>query len=127
MNNEATYNKNGVKVTFKKSLRTQIFYHHVLEVLTRDENAIDRTARAQYAFIAARVDSVKGVKWTPPAMGNSDDQIEASYQAFIDAVPDYEMFNEMFTTLDAIMSPLADPVQRTNEALTPEEQADPNS
>lgn len=127
MNTTATYSDgNGTEVKFRKSLRNQMFYHHLRESLTSDDNKVDHGERLQYAFIAAYTQDVTGLEWSPPQMGDPAKKIETSYQQFLDAVPDYEMFNALFNTINDLHKPLADVVQRPNEALTEAEQADPN-
>lgn len=128
MNTTATYSDgNGTAITFKKSLRNQMFYHRLRNDLVGDDASLpDRGERLQYAFIVAYIDSVTGVDWTPPKMGDSAKKIETSYQTFLDTIPDYETFNAIFNVIDHLFKPLADEVQRPDETLTDEQQADPN-
>ena len=127
MNTTATYSDgNGTIITFKKSLRNQMFYHHLRDLLVTDDDQPDRGERFQYAFIAAYAVEVEGLQWTPPKMGDRPKTCEASYQAFLDAIPDYSTFNDLYGIIDSLHTPLADDVQKPDDALTDDERADPN-
>lgn len=122
----AAYNENGVTVNFKKSLRNAMFYRQLRDALVNSNEQPDQVERSQYAWLAAFVVDVTGLDWTPPRMGENTKKIEASYQAFIDAVPDFDLFNALLNVVNELHTPLADAVQRPNEALTDAERADPN-
>lgn len=126
MNTTATYSANGTTITFRKSLRNQMLYHHLRDVLTPDADVAQHGERLQYAFVAAFVQDVDGIDWTPPQLGDSNKKIEAGYQQWLDAIPDYESFNAIYDVINTLHKPLADPVQRPDDTLTDEEKADPN-
>ncbi len=123
----STFSSNGTTITLKRSLRRSMFYKLLRETIASDETAEDHYERFQYAHVAAFSDTVNGMKWTPPKLGASAKAIEASYQEFLDAVPDYDFFNGLSDAIEAMSNPVADPVQRPDEALTEAEKADPNS
>ncbi len=123
----STFSSNGATITLKRSLRREILFRRLRETVGADETLFDHTERFQFAFVAAFVDTVEGMKWTPPQMGMSEKAIEKSFQEFQDAVPDYDFFNELMDAVTALRSPVADVVQRPDDTLTEAEKADPNS
>lgn len=121
------FSSNGAVITFKKSLRRAMFYYQLRDVLANDESLEDHSERFQYAYICAYVEAVEGLDWTPPKFGDGKKAIEASYQTFLDVVPDYAFFNEVVETVNTLHAPIADAIQRPDDTLTDEEKADPNS
>ena len=121
------FSSNGAVITFKKSLRRAMFYHQLRDVLADDESLEDHNERFQYAYICAYVETVEGLNWTPPKLGDSKKAIEASYQTFLD-IEDigYEFFNGLLEAVNAMHAPVSDAVQRPDESLTEEEKSDPN-
>lgn len=127
MNTTATYSDgNGTAVTFRKSLRNQMIYNHLRGLVAPDLQAWDYDERRQFAWVAAHVQTVKGLEWQPPQPTDTTEQLEASYLAFVDALPDYDSFNELNRIVNALYAPVADAVQRPDDTLTKDEHADPN-
>ncbi len=120
------FSSNGTTITFKKSIRREMLYKRLRDVLAHDESQDDHNERFQFAYVSAFVDTVDGMDWTPPKFGDGPQKIERSYQAFIDADLDYAFFNGCSDAVTALRSPTSSAEQKPDEMLTTEERADPN-
>lgn len=120
------FSSNGTVITLKKSIRREMFYKRLRDVLAADENAPDHNERFQFAYVAAFIDAVEGLNWTPPQFTDGDKQLERSYQAFIDAELDYSFFNGLSDAVTDMRAPTSSAEHKPDEALTDAERADPN-
>ena len=102
MNTTARFALNGVEITFRKSLRAMMRWRQWSEALCQDAAAPDATERDRYAWIAAVVETVTGLDWTPPAFNAPAKVVEKSYQQFLDAVPDYKFLNALLDTVNTL-------------------------
>jgi hypothetical protein len=121
------FSSNGTTITLKKSIRREMHYKRLRDVLAQDESLEDHNERFQFAYVSAFVDTVDGMDWTPPKFDDSPAKIEKSYYAFLDADIDYAFFNGLSDAVTALRAPTSSPVHKPDEALTAEEKADPNS
>jgi hypothetical protein len=103
-----------------------MLFRKLHDLIAADDSVFDAVERSQFAWFAAFVNSVDGLDWKPPTISDSKKAVEASYQAFLDSVSDFGVFNEMLATLNSLHAPVADVVQMPDEDLTEAEKIDPN-
>ena len=124
---EDRFSLDGVTITLRNTMRQDVRWHAILAAFpVGDQTAPEAEARTMFIYINAHTSAVKGgLKWRPSEALDSD-ALEASYQAFMDAVP-RELADAWLDKVLALRKPVADLVERPDDTLTAEQAADPNS
>lgn len=82
-------------------------------------------AQADYCYVASHVTEIRGVDWQPPADTASKKDLRANYEQYLDSVPG-RLETALTLAISSLYRPVADNVEKPDETLTDEEQADPN-
>jgi len=87
------------------------------------EQRDEQTARINFCYLASQ-SCIEGVPWQLVTRETPTQEAEAAFQAFLD-LPD-ALVQTWLAALNALEATNDDPVSKRPEALTEEEQADPN-
>lgn len=111
-----------VVVVFQNRLMEMIRHRVWFESFGKDKP--DEDLRLRFCWFAAHVKSIDGVAWKPPAETCTEKQFEQSYRAFAELV-DYDTLKVLSAEVDA-MKARKNPLEKPDDQLTGQEQADPN-
>ena len=120
-----TVDGEDASITFKNTMR-----HDVRDAVMRDrfvDDAMpDRGYRDHFCVFASRIAAVKGLDgWQPVDETATQEEFTACYLSFTEHV-DFDTFYALVDAINDLKAPVADAVEKPEDALTAEEKADPN-
>ncbi len=124
---EDRFSLDGVTITVRNTMRQEIRWRTMLSAFpVGDPEVPEADARTQFFYINAHTVGIRGggLKWKPSETLDAE-ALEASYQAYLDAVP-RQLADLWLNTILALREPVADLVERPDDTLTAEQAADPN-
>jgi len=124
---EDRFSLDGVTITVRNTMRQEIRWEAMLTAFPiGDKDGPEAYSRTIFFYANAYTFAIKGagLKWRPSETLDSE-TVEASYQAFLDAVP--RVLGDMWLDkAHALKEPEANLVERPDDTLTAEQANDPN-
>lgn len=119
-----TLSGHTVRVTLRNAMRHDIRFRLMDAKFAREGEHADFQERSNFCWFAARVMAVEGIDWRPVDENASEEKFKASYLAFADLVDDQTFIDCAMAV--SRMKARTDAIEKPDDALTPEEEADPN-
>lgn len=92
-----------------------------------EEKRGDYWSRSDFCYMLGHIEAVSNAKgWKPVDDTATAEQIRACYKQF-GTVYDYEMMVEVVRAINELKAPKGGQIDKPDAALTPDEEADPNS
>lgn len=85
----------------------------------------DRDERDLFLLIASHCVEAKGIRWDPPAMTATADQIEKSYMTLLTKCLTYPEYQQVVQAVLSLYGPVADELDQPDETLTEAQDANP--
>ena len=130
MISSTVYLSNGWVVTLRNTMRNKLRRDVLYERLVSHAEALSETEhdyRNIFCWCAGHTDEVRLAQWKPPVVTASDEELLASFNAWVDELADERIAAEWYKAIIQLSAPLAALEQRKPEDVPEETLADPNS
>ena len=119
-----TVDGEDASITFKNTMRHDIRFTVMRERFAGDGHP-DRNFRFDFCYALAHVHAASVPGWEPVDETATPDEFTACFHAFAEQVRS-DTFYEIVRGLNDLKEPVADAVEKPEDALTAEQAADPN-
>jgi len=126
MPNKSEFEWRGATFVLSNSVWSDIMTLTLQNRFTTPDDA-DHAIRSDFCYVLAHLESVKGLPgWKPVDETATPEQFRACYKGLMSQIENINEFYELVRAVNALKAPKAGPLDKPDEALTEEEQADPN-